>query len=86
MPGVATAARLTQATTLAALLLTCASAAYAQTTTQLWGNLTLDWVKNERLATAAASTGATSCSTSGPGPVTPSMKGSRPPRTSSIFG
>jgi hypothetical protein len=36
--------------TLTALLLTlCAPAASAQTTTQLWGNLTFNWVKSDRL-------------------------------------
>jgi hypothetical protein len=49
MPGVAPAARVTAGMTLTALLLVCAPVASAQTTTQLWGNLTLDWVKSDRL-------------------------------------
>jgi Protein of unknown function (DUF2490) len=36
-------------TTLVAMLI-CAPVVSAQTTTQLWGNLTFDWVKSERLA------------------------------------
>jgi Protein of unknown function (DUF2490) len=34
---------------LIAVLLMCAPVASAQTTTQLWGNLTFNWVKSERL-------------------------------------
>jgi len=34
---------------LPAMLLMCASVASAQTTTQLWGNLTFNWAKSERL-------------------------------------
>jgi uncharacterized protein DUF2490 len=34
---------------LVATLLMCAPAASAQTTTQLWGNLTFNWVKSDRL-------------------------------------
>ncbi|MGZ8254358.1 MAG: hypothetical protein ACXWVT_05865 [Burkholderiaceae bacterium] len=32
-----------------AALLLCAAGASAQTTTQLWANLTIDWVKSDRL-------------------------------------
>jgi hypothetical protein len=39
----------TTAAALIAVLLVAASAASAQTTTQLWGNLTFDWVKSEKL-------------------------------------
>jgi hypothetical protein len=35
---------------IAALMLIAAPAVSAQTTSQLWGNLTLDWVKSDRLA------------------------------------
>jgi hypothetical protein len=35
--------------TLVTMLLTCAPVASAQVTTQLWGNLTFNWVKSERL-------------------------------------
>jgi hypothetical protein len=35
--------------TLVAVLLMCAPVASAQTTTQLWGNLTFNWVKSDRL-------------------------------------
>jgi hypothetical protein len=35
--------------TLVAVLLMCAPVASAQTTTQLWGNLTVNWMKSERL-------------------------------------
>jgi hypothetical protein len=49
MPGVAPSARLTAGMTLTALLLVCAPVVSAQTTTQLWGNLTFNWVKSDRL-------------------------------------
>jgi hypothetical protein len=35
--------------TLVAVLMMCAPAASSQTTTQLWGNLTFNWVKSDRL-------------------------------------
>jgi hypothetical protein len=39
-----------RAASAAALLLACAGVAAAQTNTQLWGTVTLDWLKTDRLA------------------------------------
>jgi hypothetical protein len=44
-----TGTRVSYGTTLIVMLLICAPVASAQTTTQLWGNLTFDWVKSDRL-------------------------------------
>jgi hypothetical protein len=43
-------AALSHRATLVVAMLMCAPIASAQTTTQLWGNLTFNWVKNDRLA------------------------------------